>query len=135
MGFNPASIGTLSQLMMAGLDPGRGAAPLHCRLRYFDPANHRAGIPEDVGALIDRITDDEVSVTLVNVSPTASREVIIQAGAYGEHRVTQVRDGSGVTKVGGPTFSVRLEPGCGARLVISNDRYVGKPTMSFPWKR
>ena len=135
MGFNPASIGTLSQLMMAGLDPGRGAAPLHCRLRYFDPVNHRAGIPEDVAALIDRITDDEVSVTLVNVSPTALREVIIQAGAYGEHRVTQVRDGSGVTKVGGPTFSVLLEPGCGARLVISNDRYVGKPTMSFPWKR
>jgi len=135
MGFNPATVDTLNKLMMAGLDPGRGAAPLHCRLRYFDPVNRRAGIPEDVAALIDEISDEEVSVTLVNVSQTKTRELIVQAGAYGEHLVTQVQNGSERVRVDSPTFSVQLEPGCGTRLVISNKRYVGQPTMSFPWQR
>jgi hypothetical protein len=133
MKYNPATVQTLNKLMMAGLDPGRGAAPLHCRLRYFDPVKRRAGIPEDVAALIDDISDDEVSVTLVNVSQTQSRELIVQAGAYGEHRITQVKNRMDSVKVDQSTFRVKLEPGCGTRLVISNDRYVGQPTMSFPW--
>ena len=30
---------------------------MHCRLRYFDPLRRRAGIPSDVAALIDTMTD------------------------------------------------------------------------------
>ena len=135
MQFNPATIQTLNQLMMAGIDPGRGGAPLHCRLRYFDPVNRRAGIPQDVAALIDNISDEDVSVTLVNVSQSESRELIVQAGAYAEHRITQVNNGSGNIVVDSPTFRVLLAPGCGATLKISNDRYSEQPTMSFPWNR
>lgn len=135
MKFNPATVGTLNQLMMAGLDPGRGAAPLHCRLRYFDPVNRRAGVPEDVAALVDQFSDDHVSVTLVNINQSEARELIVQAGAYAEHRVTQVLNGSDRVNVNAPTFRVRLEPGCGAVLSISNDRYSQQPTMSFPWNR
>jgi hypothetical protein len=135
MKFNPATVGTLNQLMMAGLDPGRGAAPLHCRLRYFDPINRRAGVPQDVAALVDSISDKNVSVTLVNISQSESRELIVQAGAYGEHRVTQVNDGSETVTVDSSTFRVRLAPGCGVVLKISNDRYSEQPTMSFPWNR
>ena len=135
MEYNPATVQTLNKLMMAGLDPGRGAAPLHCRLRYFDPVKRRAGIPEDVAALIDNISDDEVSVTLVNVNQSEARELIVQAGAYGEHEVTQVRNGKESTKVGSSSFRVILAPGCGTRLVISNNRYVEQPTMTFPWNR
>ena len=135
MKFNPATVQTLNKLMMAGLDPGRGAAPLHCRLRYFDPVNRRAGVPADVAALIDEVSDMGVSVTLVNVNQSESRELIVQAGAYAEHRITQVKSGDELVKVDSPIFVVKLEPGCGARLVISNDRYVGQPTMSFPWNR
>jgi hypothetical protein len=135
MKFNPATVQTLNQLMMGGLDPGRGAAPLHCRLRYFDPVNRRAGIPEDVAALVDSFSDKEVSVILVNVSQSEARELIVQAGAYGEHRVIKVSDWKQSTTVGSSSFRVRLSPGCGTRLVISNLRYVEQPTMSFPWNR
>jgi len=135
MEFNPATVGTLNQLMMAGLDPGRGAGPLHCRLRYFDPINRRAGVPQDVAALVDSFSDESVSVTLVNISQSESRELIVQAGAYGEHRVTQVYDGSDKVTVDSSTFRVRLAPGCGVTLKISNDRYSEQPTMSFPWNR
>jgi len=133
MKYNPATVGTLRQLMMGGLDPGRGAAPLHCRLRYFDPITRRAGIPNDVGALIDSFSDDSVSVTLVNLNQSESREVIVQAGAYAEHRITQVASGTESVEIDGPNFRVKLEPGCGSRLTIFNDRYAEKPTMSFPW--
>ncbi len=133
MKYNPATVGTLRQLMMGGLDPGRGAAPLHCRLRYFDPIKRRAGIPDDVAALIDTFSDESVSVTLVNLNQSEPREVIVKAGAYGEHRVTRVESEAESLEVGGTNFRVKLEPGCGSRLTIFNDRYAEKPTMSFPW--
>jgi hypothetical protein len=135
MKFNPATVGALNQLMMAGLDPGRGGGPLHCRLRYFDPINRRAGIPQDVAALVGSISDKNVSVTLVNISQSETRELIVQAGAYGENRVTQVHDGRNNVTVDSSTFRVRLAPGCGVDLKISNDRYTEQPTMSFPWNR
>ena len=135
MKFNPATVHTLNQLMMGGLDPGRGGAALHCRLRYFDPIRRRAGIPDGIAALIDSFSDTEVSVTLVNTSPTASRELIVQAGAYGEHSVSKVLIGNDSLPVNGSFFRVKIKPGCGARITISNDRYTEQPTMSFPWDR
>ena len=135
MKFNPASVNTLNQLLMGGMDPGRGGAAFHCRLRYFDPERRRAGIPNDIAALIDKFSDTEVSVTLVNTSPTATRELIVQAGAYGEHNVSNVLIGNESMTVDGPYFRVKIDPGCGARLIVSNDRYTEKPTMAFPWDR
>ncbi|MDB2499781.1 hypothetical protein N9X40_02885 [bacterium] len=132
MKYNPATVQTLNKLMMAGLDPGRGAAPLHCRLRYFDPINRRAGIPEDVAALIHSISDHEVSVTLVNLNQSNPRELIVQAGAYGEHKVTEIQMGDQSLRVDNSNFQVTLALGSGARLVIKNDRYAVQPTMSFP---
>ena len=135
MEFNPATIGTLRQLMLAGLDPGRGAAPLHCRLRYFDPVTRRAGIAPDVAALIDQMTADHVAVTLVNVSQTRSREIVVQTGAYAEHQCISVVIGKRQIPVGQPSFTVRLSPGAGARMVIRTKRYANTPTLAFPWDR
>jgi len=135
MKFNPATIATLRQLMLAGLDPGRGGAPLHCRLRYFDPVGRRAGIPEDVAALIDEIKDDRVAVTLVNVSQTEVRAVVVQTGAYAEHQCLRIQTSGGPVGVGKPWFTVRLAPGAGARMVIHTERYGNDPTLAFPWDR
>jgi len=33
------------------------------------------------------------------------------------------------------SFTVRLEPGCGARLVLKMQRYTNPPTLTFPWDR
>ena len=135
MRFNPAAVTALRQLMMAGIDPGRGAAPLHCRLRYFDPTDRRAGIPADCAALIDEMTADHVSVTLVNVNQSDAKSVIVQTGAYAEHQCLTVQVGNTQHAVGDSSFQVDLGAGCGARLVIRMNRYSNQPTMSFPWDR
>jgi hypothetical protein len=133
MKFNPATVGALRQLMLAGLDPGRGAAPLHCRLRYFDPVKRRAGIPEDVAALVDTLTHDRTAVTLVNVSQVESREVIVQCGAYAEHQCVAVEIGDQRMKMNAPWLTIHLAPGAGERLVIRTRRYANQPTLKFPW--
>src|SRR5207244_8691858 len=63
--FNPASVDSLIELALGGLPPKNRGKLLLCRLRYFDPAARRAGLPPDVAALIDKMTSDETSVTLV----------------------------------------------------------------------
>lgn len=135
MKFNPAAVAALRQLMLAGLDPGRGGALLHCRLRYFDPLRRRAGIPEDVAALIDALTARQVAVTLVNINQVESRTLVVQAGAYAEHQVRWVETGGRRYDIGAPSFMVRLSPGAGARLVIETQRYANRPTLAFPWDR
>jgi len=135
MQFNPATVGTLNQLMMAGLDPGRGGAPLYCRLRYFDPINRRAGIPEDVAALIDEMTDDHIVVTLVNLDQIQPREVVVQTGAYAEHQCLYVETGGQKITVDNSCFTIRLAPGAGNRMIIYTRRYVNTPTLIFPWDR
>ncbi len=135
MKYNPATVGALRQLMIAGLDPGRGAAPLHSRLRYFDPINRRAGIPADTAALVDQMNDREVGVTLVNINPTEGRTVLVQTGAYGEHRCLSVRAGGDRVEVGRSFFEVQLAPGAGGRLVVETERYVNPPSLALPWNR
>jgi hypothetical protein len=141
--FNPASVSALLQLTQgalhiarppwSGTSPNQGGAPLHARLRYFDPLRRRAGLPEDVAALVDTLEADRTGVTLVNLNPSRERLVTVQGGAYGEHRITAVRDGDRSHAVYGRSFDVRLRPGCGARLVLGMNRYAGNPTLAFPW--
>src|SRR5262249_38289739 len=64
--FGKADLKSLLELMLGGVYLDRNAAPLHCRLRYFDPRRRRAGLPEDVAALVEKLTADSVTVTLVN---------------------------------------------------------------------
>ncbi len=135
MPYNPVSISSLREQMLAGVDPGRGGALLHCRLRYFDPERRRAGIPEDVAALIDEMTDTRVSVTLVNVNQVEARELLVQTGAYGEHQCRSVELDGREFEVSRSWFRVRLEPGSGARIVVNNTRYANDPTLLFPWDR
>ena len=71
--LQPAITAALTELMLGGLPTGREGHPLHARLRYFDPERRRAGVPEDVAALVTRMTDAETSVTLVNVNQVEAR--------------------------------------------------------------
>ena len=131
--YNPAQVTALRQLMVGGLDPGRRASVWHTRLRYFDPANRRAGIPDDCAALIDRMTDTTTRVQLVNTNQLQGRELIVQAGAYAEHTFRAVEIGSRRIPLHGPTLRVRLAPGAGATLTLTVDRHSRPPTMHFPW--
>ncbi|NKB69798.1 MAG: hypothetical protein GKR89_22225 [Candidatus Latescibacteria bacterium] len=133
--INPAVVDSLNQLMLGGLTTGRTGFPLHCRLRYFDPERRRAGMPPAVAALVDGMGPDHVSVQLVNLDPLQERVLVVQGGAYAEHQLLSIDDGSGPTPVDGAHFTARLAPGSGARLNIKMDRYANRPTLVFPWNR
>ena len=135
MDSNPAATSALVQLMWGALLPGREGGLLNARLRYFDPEQKRAGVPDDVGALVSEMSATRTVVTLVNLSATATRTVIVQGGGYGEHRIETVEQGGVATRVGAGTFSVRLAPGAGAKLALTMKRYANAPTVAFPWDR
>ncbi|HSB18364.1 MAG TPA: hypothetical protein VLE22_28185, partial [Bryobacteraceae bacterium] len=134
MGFNPAQTDALTKLTLGGYLTGN-IWTLHSRVRYFDPVRRRSGLPEDVGALVEKIGSDAVTLTLVNTNPVDARTVIVQAGAYGEHQFISVASGGKTVPVNGPLVTVRLEPGCGARLEIRMERYHNQPTLAQPWSR
>ena len=133
--INPAVTENLNRLMLGGLPPGRTGGPLHCRLRYFDPDNNRAGIPADVAALVERLTAEAVTVTLVNTGQVSSRRVTDQGGAYAEHEFGSVTLNGESVEVKDSTFEVNIAPGCGARLEVTTNRYANTPTLAFPWRR
>jgi hypothetical protein len=134
--LNPATVQNLNHLMQGGIPPGKRGTVLHCRLRYFDPDRRRAGLPDDVGALIESMTADSTAVSLVNVSQVEPRTVIVQAGAYGEHQFTTLSLNAGPGRpLDASTLTIRLAPGCGTRLALGTKRYANQPSLAFPWDR
>ena len=113
----------------------QGGGLLNARLRYFDPARRRAGVPEDVAALVSDLADRRTVVTLVNLS----RDGVTHGHRPGGRlRGTPVRVG----RVERPHraarrngLQVELAPGAGAKLTLAMRRYVNRPTVAFPWER
>ena len=130
---NPANMANLVRLMLGGIHHGNRTLVLHTRVRYFDPERRRPGLPDDVAALVERMTSDETVLTLVNVSPIHSHRVIVQAGSYGEHQFTTAATDSTTMNVNGKHVEVLLEPGTGARIKLGTKRYVNQPTLALPW--
>jgi hypothetical protein len=135
LSFNPAATASLVQLMWGGLPPGVDGGLVNARLRYFDPARKRAGVPEDVGALVSEMTGTNTVVTLVNLNNTEPRTVILQGGAYGEHQLESVTFDGKTTVINSPLLTVRLNPGSGQRLTLQMKRYANPPTVLHPWHR
>ena len=132
---NPAATESMVQLMWGALLPGREGGLLNARLRYFDPDRKRAGVPEDVAALVSELSDTRTTVTLVNLSLSQPRTVIVQGGGYGEHQLVRVTSGDRSTPIDSPLLTVRLDPGCGRKLVLEMRRYANAPTVKHPWHR
>ncbi len=133
MEFNPASVHSLLNLAMGSVDQGRGGNSLVARLRYFDEAKRRPGLPDDVAALVQRMTTDETVVTLVNVNQLDSRSLIVQGGAYGEHQITSAALDGSQTNVDRRCVKVELQPGSGATLTLKMKHHVNQPTFDLPW--
>jgi hypothetical protein len=132
MPFNPATVATLVELTLGGIYPGHRGGPLHCRLRHFDPGRGRAGLPEDVAALVEKLSATETTLVLVNVNQSEPRTVIVQAGGYGEHRWESAAIDGREIAIGAPHLTVRLAPGSGGRLLLKTKRYVNPPTLTMP---
>lgn len=159
---NPISVEGLLQLTLGAPLCMYNGGLLQARLRYFDEQRRRPGLPADVAALVEKLSDDGVVVHLVNLSPNEVRKVIVQGGAFGEHRFRSVSgdrrrelaDGEvGISgsdpqsysklvaeqievfsvEVDDTTFAVHLEPGCRVRLEIGMERYSGDPSYQLPW--
>ncbi len=83
------------------------------RLRHFDAQQQRPGLPQYVAALVSRLDAESVDLKLVNLSVHAPRDLIVQAGTYGEHRFGRVEIAGEETpvEVNDKTFQVRLLPG------------------------
>ena len=135
MKYNPASVASLVRLACGGLPTNKQGLVLHTRLRYFDPIKRRAGLPQDCAALIERLEDETVSVTLVNTNQLESRTVTIQAGSYAEHSIELVSTGAGEFAPTERSITVKLMPGCGKTLRMLTPRYTKTPTLAFPWSR
>ena len=130
--LNPARTGNLVNLMLGGHLAGR-IWTLHTRVRYFDPERRRSGLPRDVAALVEKLTGDGLTLTLVNTSPLHPRDLIVQAGSYAEHRFRSVTLNGKTTPVEGSWVKLRLQPGCGSRLEFSMERYANQPSLAMPW--
>ncbi len=131
--LNPVTTTALIQLTQGGMEPDRRGNLVNSRLRYFDPVRKRAGLPEDVGALVSEMSDTGTVVTLVNLNTTTPRTLVVQGGAYGEHVIESVDVNGKAIAVGKPNFSVTLRPGAGSKLTLKMKRYSGDPTVKFPF--
>ena len=90
-------------------------------------------MPEGVAALVERISADQTTLLLVNTDHVKQRRLVIQGGAYGEHNILSVAMGDEKVTVNQSSFIVSLAPGSGDRLILDMERYVNRPSFSFPW--
>jgi hypothetical protein len=133
---NPVHTEGLLQLACGGPQIIYHGGLLHVRLRPFDALGRRPGLPEDVGALVSAVDGDSVTVELVNVGVSRERRVVLQAGAFGEHRFTSVQEqgggAGGATAVDGGSVEVVLPPSRTVRLRLGMRRYCSAPSYRRP---
>jgi hypothetical protein len=133
-GQNPVTTEALVQLMLGAPQVQYNGGLLYASVRYFDPVRRRPGVPPDVAALVRTIEAGRITLELYNLNLFERREVVLQAGAYGEHNFTTVKQGDGsAADVNQKYFSVRLEPGAGTTLEAGLRRWANRPTYAFPW--
>jgi hypothetical protein len=133
---NPVHTEALLQLTCGGPQVIYHGGLLHTRLRYFDALERRPGLPADVGALVSAMDAGSVTLELANISPTHERRLVLQAGAFGEHRFTGARElgaeEPAELRVDGPHLHLTLPPGHAIGLRLGMDRYVHQPSYSQP---
>ena len=132
-GPSPVAFESLANLTMGAANLYGSGDVLRSQVRYFDPDRRRAGLSEDVAALVEGIDAGGIVLTLVNRSAVTTRRVIVQAGAYGEHQAVSVSAGGKTIPIDRPYFEIHLAPGAGEKLDLRMRRNVNDPTLAFPW--
>lgn len=112
---------------------------LHAQLRYFDGLSRRPGLPPSVGGLVEKVHADYIMVSLVNLDEHHSKEIVMQAGTFGEHQwidaeiLNNAGQRIGQRKIDHKFVSVRLKPSAGIQLKLFVQRYTNRPTYDTPW--
>lgn len=157
--LNPVTTEALVQLTLGAPQIIYNGGLLHCRVRYFDlgefdGAVQRPGLPADVAALVETLEAERTVIHLVNLSPFAERNLLIQAGGFGEHRFDSVRFNRRTSEYPGTQkdyaaprltsesdeqtvnsryLHVCLPPATEIRLDLAMARYVNEPSYQLPW--
>lgn len=131
--LTPILCEALVQLTMGGPMHVYHGGLQHASLRWFDADARRAGLPRGVAALVHRIDNEGVTVTLVNTSPLAPARAILRAGAFGEHEIISATLDDTTHPVGGPNLEIALAPGAFADLRLSFRRFTHCPSYAAPW--
>lgn len=135
----PVILEGLAQLTLGGPMHLYHGGLQHARLRYYDAAAARPGLPPSVAALVEELTSDHAVVHVANLSLAETREVVVQAGTFGEHLFTAaetldaVGSAANRTEVGAKWLLVRLAPGASVKLRLMMRRYVNRPSYETPW--
>ncbi|MBT3375074.1 MAG: hypothetical protein HN742_41125 [Lentisphaerae bacterium] len=129
---NPVTTEALVHLTMGGVMPTYNGGVPSVAVRHFDAEKKRPGLPADVAALVTRLEWDRIELSVCNLHPNQSRRLIIQAGAYGEHRFATLRLEGESHTINGKWFELRIEPGCRADMAIGLERYRNTPSLEEP---
>ena len=143
---NPIFTNGLTQVTLGAPHTCFNGGLLRAQVRYFDVEKRRPGLPQDVAVLVEGLESDRTILQLVNLNAFHQRDLIVQAGAFGEHQFTEVtfwqpsKDKTGkeiMTKTVIPIerrfFTVELPPSTQIRLEIGTRRFVNRPSYAFPW--
>lgn len=152
---NPVVTEALVQLTWGGPQVIYNGGLQQARVRYYDAARRRPGLPPAVAALVSGIDPEATVVELVNLGADEDRVVVVQAGAFAEHTIASVRYtvcedesrlgrlydyGHGepaVTErsadVGEPWLTVRLPASSRIRLTLRLNVRVRKPSYATPF--
>jgi hypothetical protein len=88
---NPVVTEALVQLTWGGPQVIYNGGLQQARVRYYDADRRRPGLPASVAALVSSVDPGATVVELVNLDPDEDRSVIVQAGAFAEHTIEDVR--------------------------------------------
>jgi len=134
---NPVTCEGLVQLVLGGPLPHYNGGLLVTRLRHFDAQHKRPGLPQDVSALVSKMTADRTELQLVNLNKTESKTMLIQAGAMGEHNFTEARFKTGqedkTVEVNSKYLQIHLPPKTQITLDLGMRRFVNAPSYKHPW--
>ncbi|MCX6045876.1 MAG: hypothetical protein NT075_12245 [Chloroflexi bacterium] len=150
---NPVLTEALVQLTLGAPQAIYNGGLLISRVRYFDAELRRPGLPADVAALIETLEAERTVLHLVNLSPFATRNVVIQAGAMGEHQFLSASydelssdyPGSYKSYTAAPLttrsqtvtlddkwLQITLPPATEIRLDLQMARFVNRPSYDLP---
>ena len=143
LALDPMPTDNLVRLTIGGVPVHKRGEMLHARLRYFNGKLRRPGLPQGVSSLITGLGEEFVDVNLVNTNLFEQRQVIVQAGAYGEDEIEEVmyrgdREAAAeadTLRIGSSYLQVTMEPGAGVHLRLRTRRHAYKPSYEFPWLR
>ncbi|MBV7337195.1 hypothetical protein KFU94_55000 [Chloroflexi bacterium TSY] len=148
---NPVVTEALLQLTLGAPQIIYNGGLLYCRVRYFDADRQRPGLPNDVAALVEKLESDRIVIHLINLSPFATRTLIIQAGGFGEHRFVTAQYNRRTSEYPGSHkeyvapqltvdvqtvpvddkfLQVKLLPATEIRLDLTMERYINQPVYS-----